>query len=438
MLEGMTLFWGALLDALIGPNLVVMGEPFFIAAGYQLFSGASSALLLVLVGGYVGDQLSFVLGRHFGKPIQRALLKRMPKLRRSVARSRLLLRKRDWQVIIGARLLGPIAWVMPFIVGTTQVRWTRFAMCSAVGVSIGIGQFVVWGYLLAMGVEQFPMLANAQQFVAEHQMLMWAVLGTGLFLVAARRLNWAAAGAKTVAVAVVALCYINYVHFFHRADDKVQATPTVTVYSAPTVEHISDLGFKVYPGQSNNFDAQAMNIIYVGESPKQLMLDVGWIENKTFSRDDIEFSDYVALLRNNTPPISDLFWNGEPQVLAYQDQGTLKTRSHIRWWPAGLDATSGKPLWVGAISYDDGLSIAMHAGIVTVLHDVDPNVDSERDRFAKLVEQKVPNHSLETVALLDPVAQDDKHEYFSDGGVLVIEQQVNDLAAVIDNIQAQP
>lgn len=45
MFEGIGLFFGALGDALIGPNLFVPGEPFFIAAGYQAYSGAWSALV---------------------------------------------------------------------------------------------------------------------------------------------------------------------------------------------------------------------------------------------------------------------------------------------------------------------------------------------------------------------------------------------------------
>jgi hypothetical protein len=42
------LFGGAFLDALIGPNLIVMGEPFLLAAGY-LLQVQSSAIISALV-----------------------------------------------------------------------------------------------------------------------------------------------------------------------------------------------------------------------------------------------------------------------------------------------------------------------------------------------------------------------------------------------------
>lgn len=55
MFEGFSLFIGALLDALIGPNLFVPGEPFLIAAGYQLHQGVVTGVFAVLLGGFIGD-----------------------------------------------------------------------------------------------------------------------------------------------------------------------------------------------------------------------------------------------------------------------------------------------------------------------------------------------------------------------------------------------
>ena len=46
MLETISLFFGALLDSTIGPNLFVPGEPFLLAAGYQLHEGVIWGCLL--------------------------------------------------------------------------------------------------------------------------------------------------------------------------------------------------------------------------------------------------------------------------------------------------------------------------------------------------------------------------------------------------------
>ncbi|HAS61395.1 MAG TPA: hypothetical protein DCS35_01770, partial [Vibrio sp.] len=100
--------------------------------------------------------------------------------------------------------------------------------------------------------------------------------------------------------------------------------------------------------------------------------------------------------------------------------GDLMRRSHIRWWQARVDAQSKKPIWLGALSYDDGLQLTPHSGIVTVLHSVDPNVDQERDRLAEQVGKTLPQHLVELVAFTVPVILDDEHEYYTDGRVLVI------------------
>ncbi len=60
------LFVGALLDALIGPNLIVPGEPFLLAAGYQLHAGHISGVIAVFLGGLIGDQSSYWIGYRYG------------------------------------------------------------------------------------------------------------------------------------------------------------------------------------------------------------------------------------------------------------------------------------------------------------------------------------------------------------------------------------
>jgi hypothetical protein len=176
----------------------------------------------------------------------------------------------------------------------------------------------------------------------------------------------------------------------------------------------------VYPGRSAVFDAQAVNVLYFGDSPRDLMKQLGWIENQTFSRNDLELTDYIQLIRDNTPPVSDLFWNDIPQEMAFQLPGNLIRRSHIRWWQAGIDPETKRPFWIGALSYDNGLELTPYSGIVTVLHSIDPDVDSERDKLAEQIADALPNKPTELKKLKDPIAKDGEHDYYTDGHVLVI------------------
>lgn len=169
MYDSMTLFIGALLDALIGPNLFVPGEPFLIAAGFQLHQGIWTGVAAVLIGGLLGDQLSYLIGRRFGRNAQIRLMKWQPKTRRPIARCRLLLQRKGNAVLMFARLLGPVAWIVPFIAGVNHILWRRFSVFATIGLFLGVGQFVLWGYLLSYGLEAFPWFNDVKVFVIEHK-----------------------------------------------------------------------------------------------------------------------------------------------------------------------------------------------------------------------------------------------------------------------------
>lgn len=418
MLEAISLFLGAFLDATIGPNLFVPGEPFLLAAGYQLHQDIIWGVIAVLVGGWLGDQLSYFIGKRSGSKAQRKLIRWQAKTKRPIARCRLLMKKRGNAILIFARLLGPVAWVVPFMAGSVNVSWKRFTVCSSIGLILGVGQFVVAGYLLAAGLQIWLPLDSLKLILIEHKLLIASVLVAVTFTVVAWKKNWSRKWTKSLTALVLCLVAANYGHFFYLADDNVQQVESTEIQPIA----FNDLGFKVYPGRSNVFDAQAVNLVYVGESPRTLMQELGWLENQTFSRNDIELSDYVSLLKQKLPPVSDLFWNGKPQAMAFQEPGSLLKRSHIRWWQAGHEASSNQSVWVGAISYDDGLKLAHYSGIVTVLHRIDPNVDSERDRLANQIEMSHLALVGELHSLAQPVAMDNKHDYYSDGNVLLLSE----------------
>ncbi|MBA5761575.1 LssY C-terminal domain-containing protein [Vibrio sp. 404] len=422
MFNELSLFVGAFLDALIGPNLFVPGEPFLIAAGYQLQQGIWAGVFVVLLGGFLGDQVSYWIGRYVGVSAQKKLIKWQSKTRRPVARCRHLMHKKGNYVLAFARLLGPIAWVVPFIAGTNKVTWGRFTVFGSLGLLLGVGQFVMWGFLLGYGVERFPILTQAKLVIVEHQLILISTVLSAIFLYVGRRLRWRLLFAKFTALFFSLMIWANYSHFFFYSDDFAKRSGQ-NIYQGEVIEP-NELAYKVYPGISKIFDAQAMNVLFIGDNPRSLMLDLGWIENQTFSRNEIEWKDYIQLLKDNTPPVSDLFWNNQPQKMAFQLPGDLLRRSHIRWWQAGVDAESQQTMWVGALSYDDGLQLTPYAGIVTVLHSVDPNVDHERDKLAKQVSEQLANHQVELTALTQPIVLDEEHEYYTDGRILVIRDTI--------------
>ncbi len=88
-----------------------------------------------------------------------------------------------------------------------------------------------------------------------------------------------------------------------------------------------------------------------------------------------------------------------------------------------------KTVWLGAISSDDGLGVAPHSGIITLLHTIDADVDESRGKLADSISYR-SRWKAELEQLTRPVAVDEDHDYYTDGKVLIIEL-IQDLAAEI-------
>jgi hypothetical protein len=78
-------------------------------------------------------------------------------------------------------------------------------------------------------------------------------------------------------------------------------------------------------------------------------------------------------------PVSPLFFDGRRQDLAFEMPSGLsaRTRHHVRFWKALEKGDDGRPVWLGAAVFDDGLGISHYTGQIT--HHTAPDIDAERD-----------------------------------------------------------
>jgi hypothetical protein len=78
-------------------------------------------------------------------------------------------------------------------------------------------------------------------------------------------------------------------------------------------------------------------------------------------------------------PVSPLFFDGRRQDLAFEkDSGASpRTRHHVRFWKAPETGDDGRPVWLGAAVFDDGLGVSHYTGQIT--HHTAPDIDAERD-----------------------------------------------------------
>lgn len=143
---------GAFADAFLLTSVFVLGELFFIAAGYTLGLTAQWWLIPLIWGSaLLGDLSSYWLGQGYGERIIRRFIHKGAKRRLNYLRAKRLMQKRGGIAIFTARLTGPIAKFMPFLAGTMNVPFYTVLWASLLGVIIGTIQFFIIGWLVAVG-----------------------------------------------------------------------------------------------------------------------------------------------------------------------------------------------------------------------------------------------------------------------------------------------
>ena len=399
-------------DTLIGVGFFVFGEAAFLAAGAAwAATGQPWPILLVLTCAWAGDLASYAIGRRYGARFSLPYLKRLSR-RRLWRRARNALQKRGALFVILSRVLGPTAWITPFLAGSMQMKPLTFASAAAVGVLIGAGQFIVLGAIGLQGLTfLLPFLADHIWSIA----LGFVVFGCGLIIWRFSRASNVVRTLKIAAMTVVMFLGSNLAYFFVLNTHSPAALPAPMVHS---MCDINDRSLLVHPGDTKLHLPQPVNVILISNgSGADLMTDLNWHQNLTYSQDRISLADFVHQLANETPPISELFLSGKPADSAFQMAGTLKTREHIRWWEVGPQVS------FGAISRDDEIAIKYYRHLPVLLHDIDPMVDKSRDLLAS---QLAENKQFEVAGyanLGNRVYEGEYADFETDGRVLIIAER---------------
>ena len=78
-------------------------------------------------------------------------------------------------------------------------------------------------------------------------------------------------------------------------------------------------------------------------------------------------------------PVSPLYYQGKKEQLAFEkpDGRSADRRHHVRLWLVLEKGTDGRPVWLGAVTYDRGVGLSRYTGQVT--HHIGPDIDAERD-----------------------------------------------------------
>lgn len=155
------LFLGAFFETLIPFSLAILGEVFFLAGALLAGLGTLElwgVMAALYVGGILGDNASYWIGRRFGMGLFQGL-SRWPLLGRRFRQENYrngvdFFRRRGAITVLVARLSGPLSWVMPAMAGIFRLNYATFLRFNTLGVILGISQFILLGYFFGSHLQE--------------------------------------------------------------------------------------------------------------------------------------------------------------------------------------------------------------------------------------------------------------------------------------------
>jgi membrane-associated protein len=155
---GTGLFVGAFIPFITGDSLVF-------AAGLVAAANQDSINIFVMVVGvgvaaWLGDQVGYTLGRHYGRPY---LDKRQGKwLKRAIVRSEQFYERYGWWSIVVARFVPWGRVIVPALAGIGRMNYYKFFSANAVGALLWGSGLTLAGYF----AYSIPWVRNATYAIA--------------------------------------------------------------------------------------------------------------------------------------------------------------------------------------------------------------------------------------------------------------------------------
>lgn len=130
-----------------------------------------------------------------------------------------------------------------------------------------------------------------------------------------------------------------------------------------------------------------LNVALIGTENelKRLMLDGRWFPADPLTlRSCLEIAADTVLRRNyDDAPVSNLYLMGRKEDLAFEQPvgPDPKQRHHVRFWRTDRLDSDGRPVWIGAATFDTRVGLSRTTGEIT--HHIAPDVDAERDHLLR-------------------------------------------------------
>jgi hypothetical protein len=129
-------------------------------------------------------------------------------------------------------------------------------------------------------------------------------------------------------------------------------------------------------------DPVNVGLVATEEQIHKAMLAAEWFPADPITlKSSIRIAGSTVLHREyEDAPVSSLYLWGHKQDLAFEQAvgNDARRRHHVRFWRSEKLDDQGKPLWLGAATFDTKVGFSHTTGEIT--HHISPDVDGERDK----------------------------------------------------------
>src|SRR3954468_17138899 len=130
-------------------GLLLPAEATVLAGGFlasQGYFSVESVLLATASGGFIGDQVGYLLGRFGGTHVAGSNSRIGRIWRRNEVRAHALFRRQSLLAISAARFVSFVRTLMPWLAGMSRMRYQRYVIYDAIGVTAWACASVALGY----------------------------------------------------------------------------------------------------------------------------------------------------------------------------------------------------------------------------------------------------------------------------------------------------
>lgn len=139
-------YWLTFVGSLFEGETMLVLAGLAVNRGYLVFT---TLLALGALGGFLGDQIIFGLGRRYGSRI----LERFPSIARRAAQATSLVERYPELSVLGVRFMYGLRLIGPITIGMSRIGWLHFAGLNAIGAVAWSSVWLTVGYVAGAAIE---------------------------------------------------------------------------------------------------------------------------------------------------------------------------------------------------------------------------------------------------------------------------------------------